>query len=65
MVVGGAFGVAGGQVAPVFDPVEAAFDDVALLVGLRVEVRWSPAVAAFGGRVARGDLTPGLPQNGT
>ena len=37
MVVGGAFGVAGRQVAELFEPVEAAFDDVALFVAFSVE----------------------------
>ena len=44
-----------------FEPVEAAFDDVALLLDLRVEDRWSPAADALSGvagvRSSRSGLT--------
>src|SRR3712207_4331820 len=40
-VVGGALGVAGGQGAELFEPVEAPLDDVALLVPVAVELRRS------------------------
>ena len=43
MVVGSAFLIAGGQPAELFEPIVAALDDVAALVGCRVE----------GGRAAR------------
>lgn len=39
--------VSGGISAPVLTPVEAAFDLVAPLVGVRVERGWPAAVAAF------------------
>src|SRR5918993_5317121 len=50
----GVFVEAGGDAAPVFEPVEAAFDGVAVPVQVAVEVRWSPAAGAFGR--AAGDL---------
>jgi hypothetical protein len=37
LVVDGAFGVAAGQITELFEPVEAAFHDVAPLVDLCVE----------------------------
>ncbi|WP_326958611.1 hypothetical protein [Amycolatopsis sp. NBC_01286] len=41
LVVGSAFGVADRQVTELFEPVEAAFDDVAVLVDLGIEGRRS------------------------
>jgi len=35
--------VAGGDAAPLFEPVEAAFDGVAVAVGLGVEGGWAPS----------------------
>ena len=46
MVVGGSFGVPDGQVAELFEPIEAALDDVALLVKFSVEGGWASATAA-------------------
>jgi hypothetical protein len=40
--VGEAFGVAGGEVAELFEPSEAAFDDVAVAVGVGVEAGGRP-----------------------
>ena len=45
--------VAGGQAAPVLEPVEGAFDDVAVLVVLGVEVQRSATGGALG--LAAGD----------
>ncbi len=45
-VDGGGLLVAGGDVPPLFEAVDAAFDGVALLVGLTVEGGWPAAVAA-------------------
>ena len=53
-VVGDAFGVAGGEATELFQAVEAAFDDVALLVDGGVEARW-PAAGWTSG-LAAGDL---------
>lgn len=53
-VVGGSFGVAGGEASELFEPVEAAFDDVALLVGVFVEGGWAAAGGASGS--SAGDL---------
>jgi hypothetical protein len=44
--VDGEFVGAHGQAAPLFEPVDAAFGDVALAVGLWVERGWSAAVTA-------------------
>lgn len=46
MVGGGGLVVAGGDPAPLFEVVEAAFDDVAAFVGLGVEGGWAAAGAA-------------------
>src|SRR5690606_26425588 len=46
-VVGGSFGVAGGQGTELLEPVEAPFHDVTTLVDLRVEHRWAPAAMAL------------------
>ena len=54
MVEGRAFGVAGCQVTPLLEAVEAAFHDVALAVDGSVEGGWSAAGAALGGPA--GDL---------
>lgn len=43
---GGGLFVASGDASPLLEPVDAALDGVALLVGFVVEVRWSAAVAA-------------------
>jgi uncharacterized protein YndB with AHSA1/START domain len=43
-VVGGAFGVAGGQIAELFESVEAAFDDVAVPVAVDIEAGWPASV---------------------
>ena len=53
-VVGGAFVVAGGQVAELLEAVEAALDQVAALVFLPVERRRASAGGAL--RLAAGDL---------
>jgi len=50
----GVFVVAGGDAAPLIEPVEAAFDGVAVAVGLGVEGWWAPAGGAF--VLAVGDL---------
>src|SRR5688572_29792397 len=47
-VVGGAFGVAGGQGAELLEPGEAALDDVAAGIDLPVEGRWAAAGRALG-----------------
>jgi hypothetical protein len=47
-------GVAGGQVAELFEPIEVALDDVALLVEFSVEGGWASATAAA--RCAAGGL---------
>ena len=63
--------IAGGDAAPLFEPVEAAFNGVALLVDFAVEGRWSTTggalglatsdlIVAFGDRV----LDPALAQCG-
>ncbi len=46
MVVHGEFVGAHGQAAPLFEPVDAAFGNVALAIVLLVEGGWSAAVAA-------------------
>jgi len=43
LVVAGFLVIPGGDSAPLFESVEAAFDDVAVAVHLRVEVRGSAA----------------------
>ena len=45
-VAGDAFGIAGGQATELFEPVEAPLDDIAVLVGDRVEDGWSAAGCA-------------------
>jgi hypothetical protein len=47
-VVGRVFGVAGGEVPELLEPVEAALDHVAAGVDERVEGPWSAAMGAFG-----------------
>jgi len=68
----GVFVVAGGDAAPLLEPVEAAFDGVAVAVGLGVEGGWAPAGGAFalavGDLVAAfgdGVLDPSFPQVGS
>ena len=56
--VGEAFGVAGGEVAELFESGEAPLDHVAIAVGVGFEVRWAAAAGAFG--VASGDLVRAL-----
>src|SRR4051812_21716851 len=53
-VVGGSFGVAGGQGPELLEPGEAAFDDVAPGVDVWVEGPWASAGGALG--LAVGDL---------
>src|SRR5215207_4153702 len=47
-VVGGSFGVAGGQGAELLESGEAAFDDVAPGVDVAIAGRWAAAGRAFG-----------------
>jgi len=65
-------GVAGGDAAPLLEPVEAAFDGVAVAIELGVEGGWAPAggalVLAVGNLVAAfgdGVLDPSFPQVGS
>jgi hypothetical protein len=51
-VADGELVVAGGEPAVVFEVVEAALDGVAVLVGLGVERRWSPAAGSASSSVA-------------
>jgi len=55
---GGGLLVAGGQATPVLQAVDAAFDGVALLVGLAVEGGRAASEPAFA--LAVGDLVGGL-----
>jgi hypothetical protein len=48
LVADGEFVEAGGRGAVAFDAVDAAFDDVTLLVDAGVEGRWSAALGYFG-----------------
>lgn len=58
-VVVGAFGVAGGDGSELFEPVEAAFDLVALGVEGGIEGGWS-AAAGFGGAVGDWSFRSGM-----
>lgn len=67
--VGEAFGVAGGEVAELFEAGEAALDDVAVTVDLGVEVRWATASSTLGltacdlvDPLRCGERDPALPQ---
>ncbi len=44
----GVFVVAGGDAAPVFEAVEAAFDAVAVAIAPRIKTGWASALWPFG-----------------
>jgi hypothetical protein len=46
LVVAGEFVASGGDAAPLLEPVEAAFDDVAASLDVRVEGSWPSALVA-------------------
>lgn len=69
--VGEAFGVAGGEVAELFESGEASLDHVAMAVDLRIEVRWAASGGSFGlpagdlvGALGAGESDPTGPQRG-
>lgn len=47
-VICGTFGIPGGQVTKLFEPVKAPFHHISVLVRVVVDYRWTPTSGAFG-----------------